>query len=295
MKFDNYIVTYLNQQKVLSLKGIGEFTIDSSFKLQEEISDNYFFPEGAIRFTYNKRAETSPEFLEYLKQFFTKPITLITSDVEDYLLEIENFLNIGRSFTIIGLGTLEKRQDGVIEYFSGKSKIENIAAIVDALSKRETQFDSLFNKLPKNSNQKIIKAVAIFIVFLLIIIGTWLIIRFTKDKSSQNEVQENEVSLISTTDSTIEQSTKPIITSNTANDTLRYKMYFLASKYKYVADSIYKKWSKITKVNRDSILVDNILRHRLFIYRKSTIKDTTTVKAELEKYFNHAITIELAQ
>ncbi len=295
MKFDNYIVTYLNQQKVLSLKGIGEFTIDSSFKLQEEINDNYFFPEGAIRFTYNKRAETSPEFLEFLKQFFTKPISLITSDVEDYLLQIENFLNIGRAFTITGLGTLEKKQDGTLEYFSGKSKVENIAAIVNALSNRETQFDSLHNKPFNNDRRKIIKLVVISIVFLLIIIGTWLIIHFTKDKSSQNEVQGNEAKIKTTTNAPIETSVKPVVTSNTANDTLRYKMFFLASKYRSKADEIYLQWSRFTKINRDSVVINDTLRHRLFIYRKLTIKDTTTVKAELEKYFNHAITIELAQ
>lgn len=295
MKFDNYIVTYLNQQKVLSLKGIGEFTIDSSFKLQEEISDNYFFPEGAIRFTYNKRAETSPEFLEYLKQFFTKPITLITSDVEDYLLQIENFLNIGRAFTITGLGTLEKKQDGTLEYFSGKSKVENIAAIVNALSNRETQFDSLHNKPLNNDRRKIIKLVVVSIVFLLIIVGTWLIIHFTKDKSSQNEEQGNETKIKTTTNAPIETSVKPVVTSNTANDTLRYKMFFLASKYRSKADEIYLQWSRFTKINRDSVVINDTLRHRLFIYRKSTIKDTTTVKAELGKYFNHAITIELAQ
>jgi len=295
MKFDNYIVTYLNQQKVLSLKGIGEFTIDSSFKLQEEISDNYFFPEGAIRFTYNKRAETSPEFLEYLKQFFTKPITLITSDVEDYLLQIENFLNIGRAFTITGLGTLEKKQDGTLEYFSGKSKVENIAAIVNALSNRETQFDSLHNKPLNNDRRKIIKLVVVSIVFLLIIVGTWLIIHFTKDKSSQNEEQGNEAKIKTTTNAPIETSVKPVVTSNTANDTLRYKMFFLASKYRSKADEIYLQWSRFTKINRDSVVINDTLRHRLFIYRKSTIKDTTTVKAELGKYFNHAITIELAQ
>ncbi|MBX2932332.1 MAG: hypothetical protein KF781_10340 [Chitinophagaceae bacterium] len=293
MKFDNHIVTYLYQQKVLSLAGMGEFTLDSSFKMQEDIDDNYFFPKEVINFQYNKKATTSTEFLEYLKQHFTKPITLIASDVEEYLLQVENFLNIGKSFTITGIGTLQKQQDGTIELFAGKTKVENIAAIVEALSKRETQFDILHNKPPTNDRQKIIKIVMAIFILLLIAVGTWLIIHFTKDTTEQNKTEKDTTE--TTQNIQIQNTPEPATATNSNNDTVRYKMFFLASKYKEKADNLFALRSRFDTINRDSVVINDTLRYRLFIYRKALPKDTAAVKKKLAAYFNHAITIEPAQ
>lgn len=294
MKFDNHIVAYLYQHKTLSLKGIGEFNLDSSFKLKEDGKNDYFFPEGSISFTYQKNTITTPEFFTYLKQHFTKPVSLIASDVEDYLLQIINLINIGEKITIEGLGTLYKQQNGTIAYYAGKSKVENIVAIVEALSKRETQFDTLHIASPTLNKKKLINTIVAFIAFILVVIGTWLMILFNKNKTKQpNTVNINPnatTNINKTNEDTIKS--KPIINTTKSNDTVRYKMYFLATKYRYKADSIYAYYNRLTKINRDSVVIKDTLRHRLFIFRKATPKDTIAVKKKLAIFFNHAIIIE---
>jgi hypothetical protein len=87
------------------------------------------------------------------------------------------------------------------------------------------------------------------------------------------------------------ESTTNIVTT----DTVRYKMYFLASKYKEKADKLFEYWSKLEKINRDELIVNDTMRYRLFFYKKAVPKDTAILKDKLAIYFKHAIDIEPAQ
>jgi hypothetical protein len=294
MKFDKQLATFLYEHKYLPLEGIGEFTLDEKFMLPVESDKGFSFPTQGINFTYNKKTKVTPELTEYLKQKLSKPISLIISDLEDYTLEINNWLNIGKPCTIEGIGTLTKLQNGAVEFSIGYSKIENISSIIDSLSKKESDYSS-FNP-PKKSydTRKIGIAIFGFILLAGLIAAIWAVVPIIKKRLA---VKKEIVPLgeIKKTDTAI-----PVVKIDTPlvvkpiNDTIRYKMIFLATLSKEKADKVYDAWIKFTAVNRDSATMNNALFHRLFIYKRALPIDTLKVKQQLELYFKHAITIEAA-
>lgn len=295
MNFDKYFATYLYEHQFISLPNIGEFTLDKSIKFANEDEKKNFFPLEGLCFTYNKRAIIQPEFVQYIRSFITKPNSLIESDIEDYTLQIINWLNLGKPFTIEGIGTLTKLQNGKIEFSVGVSKIENISSIISSIANKESNFEDLIidnsNKINAIKTKKTFWAFMFLLFFLLIFWITSYIINLSKSKNTQTTSSGNIVN------DTLEKVVAKVVDTNTiavfkASDTIRYKMYFLSSKYKEKADKQFAYWSKLEKVNRDEVVVNDTIRYRLFIYKKALSKDTTDLKISLSKYFKHAITIE---
>lgn len=296
MNFDKYFATYLYEHQFISLPNIGEFTLDKKISFVNEEEKKDFFPQEGIHFNINKKAITQPEFVQYIRSFIAKPISLIESDIEDYTLQIINWLNIGKPYTIEGIGTLTKLQNGEIEFSIGTLKVENISSIISSIANKESNFEGLVveTAIQKNAinTQKIgLIAVAILAVVLVV----WAVSYFL-NQSKENQLQEvqQQVAIVTDTTSTITPTTVDTtgLAVTSINDTIRYRMYFLASKYKEKADKQFAYWSKLEKVNRDEVIVNETLRYRLFIYKKALPKDTTDLKISLAKYFKHAITIE---
>lgn len=295
MNFDKYFATYLYEHQFISLPSIGEFTLDKAINFANEEEKKNFFPSDGLRFSYNNKAIIQPEFVQYIRSYITKPNSLIESDIEDYTLQIINWLNIGKPYTIEGIGTLTKLQNGKIEFSVGVSKVENISSIISSIANKESNFEEF---IIDNSNRinavKTKKTLLAFIYFFFFLFVFWIINYFigsSKQKSAQTELPENILN------DTVKKVVAKVIDTNTVavfkvSDTIRYKMYFLSSKYKEKADKQFAYWSKFEKVNRDEVIVKDTMRYRLYIYKKAIPKDTTDVKISLSKYFNHAITIE---
>lgn len=296
MNFDKYFATYLYEHQFISLPNIGEFALDKSINFTNEEEKKNFFPLEGLSFSYNRKATIQPEFVQYIRSFITKPISLIESDIQDYTLQIINWLNLGKPFTIEGIGTLTKLQNGQIEFSVGVSKIENISSIISSIAHKESNFEGLIveqsYKKKLTSNKNLIFTIIIFTLFGLLV---WVISYFV------NQSKNNDAQLV-IIDTTVvhetPQTNVPIITDTTGTtvlpimDTVRYKIYFLSSKYKEKADKQFAYWSKFEKVNRDEVFVKDTMRYRLYIYKKAIPRDTTDVKISLSKYFKHAITIE---
>ncbi|MCU0320964.1 MAG: hypothetical protein MUE72_01035 [Chitinophagaceae bacterium] len=299
MNFDKHLATYLYEHQFISLPGIGEFRLDNPIRFGNEEEKKNFFPSEGIHFTYNRKATTQPEFVQYIRSFIAKPVSLIESDVEDYALQIVDWLNIGKPYTIEGIGTLTKLQTGQIEFSLGVSKIENISSIIASIAHKESSFEGLVVETNQKSNINIKRLALILATVLIIGLVIWGV-SFYVNQSKQNVVEEQKDTLITTPVNATEIIAKPNVDTGAKpttliTDTVRYKMYFLASKYKEKTDKLFAYWSKLEKVNRDELLVNDTMRYRLFIYKKAVPKDTAIVKKKLAVYFKHAITIELAQ
>jgi hypothetical protein len=298
MNFDKYFSSYLYKHQIVVIPTIGEFALDKAIQANEGREGEEFFPTEGISFTYNKHATVEPAFVQYIKGLLPKPISLIESDIEDYALQISDWLNIGKPYTINGIGTLTKLHDGVIEFCVGKPKIENIADIVASIAQKENTYESLVIQNKKSVELNFKKLLAIFGSLILLAIVVWLGI-FLYKKSFVHAIKPVVVDSIKipvkNPIQTNLQSHKESTTTTVTTDTVRYKMYFLASKYKEKADKLFEYWSKLEKINRDELIVNDTMRYRLFFYKKAVPKDTATLKNKLAIYFKHAIDIEPAQ
>ncbi|MEI2708105.1 MAG: hypothetical protein V9E96_03695 [Chitinophagaceae bacterium] len=298
MNFDKYFSSYLYKHQIVAIPTIGEFTLDKAIQANEAKDGEEFFPTEGISFTYNKYATVEPVFVKFIKELLPKPISLIESDIEDYALQITDWLNIGKPYTINGIGTLTKLHDGAIEFSVGKPKIENIADIVASIAQKENTYESLVAKNKKSVELNLKKLLAIFGSLILLAIVVWLGIFLYKKRfvhATKPVVVDTVKAPVRNPIQTNLQPHKESTTNIVTTDTVRYKMYFLASKYKEKADKLFEYWSKLEKINRDELIVNDTMRYRLFFYKKAVPKDTAILKDKLAIYFKHAIDIEPAQ
>ncbi|MBP9214956.1 MAG: hypothetical protein KBF36_10395 [Chitinophagaceae bacterium] len=298
MNFDKYFSSYLYKHQIVAIPTIGEFTLDKAIQANEAKDGEEFFPTEGISFTYNKYATVEPVFVKFIKELLPKPISLIESDIEDYALQITDWLNIGKPYTINGIGTLTKLHDGAIEFSVGKPKIENISDIVASIAQKENTYESLVAKNKKSVELNLKKLLAIFGSLILLAIVVWLGIFLYKKRfvhATKPVVVDTVKAPVRNPIQTNLQPHKESTTNIVTTDTVRYKMYFLASKYKEKADKLFEYWSKLEKINRDELIVNDTMRYRLFFYKKAVPKDTAILKDKLAIYFKHAIDIEPAQ
>ena len=119
MKFDVQLASYLYENKLLTLEGIGTFTLDSKVSVPREQEKEIYYPIEGLSFVYNPKSASDEEVILYLVDKLHKIQPLIRSDLESYLSNVRQFINIGKPYTIEGIGTLSKNNQGIIEFTPG--------------------------------------------------------------------------------------------------------------------------------------------------------------------------------
>ena len=290
MKFDKYIADYLYQQKELSLADIGTFSIADDFKITPELDVKNYFPQEGIVFVNDRLITTSLDFITHLTSIVKKPLTVITADLDDYLSQLNTWLSIGKSVAIKGVGTLTKKSNtSEIEFKHGalvNEKISFASYETEKYFPLKTTKTFLFNK-------KITLIISVFIVA-IISVFVWAIkkdnLKFPNEKKeilATNNKQNVDIA----------SSKKPPLTitknkEKKSNDTVKYKMIFLATQYKEKAEKIFNEYVAADKIKKDTLVVNDTLRYRLFIYKKASPNDTTQLKKEFENYFKRSILVE---
>lgn len=303
MKFDKFLSEFLYQQKRLSLPNMGEVSLDEKFVLPDNHQAFMFYPQEGISFSYNKKAEITNDLKDYLKKEISKPVSLIASDLEDYFLQIDNLINIGKAYTIEGIGTFSKLSNGTIHFEKGLAKTENISEMVESASNKYTEDSSvIFNKSIKN--KAVLKRIGAAFAIIGFLVLAWFVYPFVAKKMKESTSKESQsktsiVPIVKPTTTIVAQkpdtakqqlkdTAKSIISTN---DTVLYKMYFYITKHRFKADKLFAAWVNHTPVKRDSAIVQDTLRHRLFIFKRAIPKDTAKLKTHFAEYFGHSITI----
>jgi flagellar basal body-associated protein FliL len=287
VKVQDLLGEYLYQQKQVTLPGIGTFEMNDMVNAYD--SKEGTLPEDAIRFTQNNQAVIDDNLLSFLVQQSGKMKPLALSDLESYISNGRQLLNIGKPFTIKGIGSLTKmgnelrfeQSTHVIE----KAETQAVYAVRDRTRRKEEVKELDFDAATKKGgNKKIMIALASAIALALI---AWAIyLALPKNEPSETtqtfEQQTDTTQTVSSNDTTtsvnpannIQQQTAPVDTSFqlllfSFNDTVKAnnELRKQLSRRKNVAlvqkDSTYK---IILTVNRPSA-------------------DTTKVKDSLKSYY----------
>ncbi len=108
LKIEQVIVQQLYSSKKITLQGIGTFSLDSSVSLPVDSEKAMVIPENAIHFDYNPKVGEDEPLIDAIVQHTKKIKPLASADLDSFLMLGRQFLNIGKPFTIGGLGTLDK-------------------------------------------------------------------------------------------------------------------------------------------------------------------------------------------
>src|SRR6478672_4039886 len=123
---------------LITLQGIGTFSMDSSVSLPVDSEKGMVIPENAITFDYNPKAGEDEALIDAIVVHTKKIKPLASADLDSFLMLGRQFLNIGKPFIIEGLGTLDKAQTGELVFIPGQFITPRIEA-PKALKENETE------------------------------------------------------------------------------------------------------------------------------------------------------------
>ena len=202
VKVQDLLGEFLYQQKQLTLPTIGSFELDASVNVYE--SKEGTLPENSIRFTQNTQATPTDELMSYLVQHSGKMKPLALSDLESYISNGWQLLNIGKPFTIKGVGSLTK-SGNILSFQQGTpilEKAESTGAYTvkdRTREKEEIKELSFDSEVKKGGGKKAIIAIASVAAIALIAWAIYLAIPKSKSAVTDDSQTEQEVNVPSNT------------------------------------------------------------------------------------------------
>jgi hypothetical protein len=302
VKFDVQLAAYLYENKTLRLEGIGTFLLDSKVSVPHEQEKEIFYPIEGLSFTYNPKATTDEDVIVYLVKKLHKIEPLIRSDIESYLSNIRQFINLGKPYTIEGVGTLSKNNQGSFEFTPG-----NFLPVKEELNPRRENQEHNYSTRSQSSTGRVLVVILIAVAALAALGGIgWGIYSIVGNRPTtvQNTEQQGYVDTITqrSTDTPTGTAAKGItdrapaatnpVAPSFAADTTNYKMVFEITSSPVRA---YKRTTQLqsyrTNSRYDSIKINNSLFYRLYVPVRIRQRDTTRVKDSLRLFLGSRIRV----
>lgn len=282
MKIESLLVQYLYSRKTLTLQGIGTFILHGEIPQPSDGDKQTALPEGVVTFQENKQALQDDGLIHFIVEHTRKILPLATSDLESFSILTKEYLNIGKPFTLDGVGTLLKNQQGVYEFIQGgfvHPKLDN-----GHTELREKEAGAIsFSTPPRKTGKS--KNVWIGSVILLILLIVPAIIYYYYQKQPAPVVSTENMIIKPSQDSippdTLRTSA-PVVNSLAETDTMRYLVI------KTYSDSTraLREVNRLTGYNHRvrQLKIDSATFHVIMPILKS-IQDTVQVKDSINRLF----------
>lgn len=283
-----YIREFLELNKTVTLEKIGTLSLPDAITKDEE--GNII---SSPQFAYDKKAVTSPEFIDYLSEAIQKSRTIAASDLEYFLDQTRQLMNIGSNpFIIDGIGYIYADKSGT--YQLSTEKLE------DAKEKEKKHFEDSYSNSPltsatnyasRRANKRVIGRWAL----ILLIIGVIVWGAYYIPKSSFNFLKDSTPDTAAVADTVA----KTAVTSTPATSKPARKegsYHFIFQTYTALTQA-QKRMDQLKSygnvVSLDSINVAGTKHYRLYVAMESVKPiDTTRLKDSLRSYYGHPVTIE---
>ncbi|MGV3767824.1 MAG: hypothetical protein ACO1NW_16930 [Chitinophagaceae bacterium] len=180
MKLPLLLAQYLYQYKQLSLPGIG------TFQFEGQVPEEKMPASGSVQFVPGTIKAFAPELVDFVKSHTGKMRTLAEADLDSYLIDIKEFINIGKPCFLEGIGTLTKNRDGSYDFVQGApvhARIEEVKTTLaeKAVAVHEKEY---YSETPSRSTMRTL-VVGIAIIAGIGLIG-WGGYFFYKQYEAQN-------------------------------------------------------------------------------------------------------------
>lgn len=192
MKIQEILSQYLYKEKSLTLPGLGRFDLDSSVNIYELKEEGW--PADTISFTSNRNAVAEDSLLQFLMQQTGKMKPLAMSDLESYVSNGMQLINIGKPFPIKGIGSISKTKDNQFVFEQGSPAIERIDSINTdhvrdrtVLAEGEREID--FSHEERKSSKKPI--IILGSIVALALVGWAVYLAMFKNKQPEPEPETN--------------------------------------------------------------------------------------------------------
>lgn len=296
MKFDDLLAQYLYETKSLRLQGIGTFSLEGKVSIPFEQEKEIYYPIEGLNFKFNSKEGIDEDLVAFLVRKLGKIQPLVRSDLESYLSNVKQFINLGKPYTIEGIGTLHINNKGAYEFTPG-----NFLPVKEELNpKRENPEHNYPQKGEGSQAGKVFLIILIILASIAALAGMgWGVYTLVvKNTPAEQQVSPPPVdSLVSENvglgDSTELVTTPAITTNNFAGDTAAYKMIFEITRLKSRAMNRTGQLQTM-KINAqyDSVGTGNNLQYRIFVVKNITPSDTLRVRDSIAKFFLRKVAVE---
>ena len=281
VKIEQVLVQQLYSNKKITLQGIGSFRLDSSVSLPVDSDKGIVLPENAITFDYNPKAGEDEALIDAIVVHTKKIKPLASADLDSFLMLGRQFLNIGKPFTLEGLGTLDKAQTGELVFIPGQFITPKIEA-PKALKEDETEeksglFPDYDSEVKSNSTRNII----IIVVIILLGLGAWAAYEFLYKKPEQTVVNETQTDQPDTTANVPVKDS--VVTPVASSDGYTFKIVFKTTKDKQEAVKTLNKYKKFG--HKVIMYTTDSVNYKVAEPFTLPLSDTARVKDSLNKFY----------
>lgn len=218
MKIQEILSQYLYKEKTLTLPGLGRFDLNPSVNIYDLKEEGW--PADTISFTTNRNAVVEEGLLLFLMQQTGKMKPLAMSDLESYVSNGMQLINIGKPFPIKGIGSINKTKDNQYIFEQGSPALEKIDSINTdhvrdrtVLAEGEKEID--FSHEERKSSKK---PIIIFGSIVALVLVGWAVYLAVPKKAKAPEPEANYTEQAAPVDTTLR---KPDTTAIAAHDSLQ--------------------------------------------------------------------------
>jgi nucleoid DNA-binding protein len=301
VKLDQAIVLYLIKNHVVTLQGLGTFHLNTSVNLPAESEEAIMLPADAVTFDYNPKAQEDDGLIDFIVAKLKKIKPLASADLDSFITLGKQFLNIGKPFTITGLGTLEKTQAAKLEFKPGQFITPKIEA-PKALKENENEVSSgLFNdsqrKPPPNYDRRILSIIGAVILLIMI---SWAVYYFGFRKEKKPETITSTVTDSATTKTdTLSHAVTNDTTAKPATDLGTPLTNAMSSFAVVIKDNLEKHAAErrqrqlISQGHSIITYADDSLHYKIAELYTRPLADTIQIKDSLKRYYGNNTYIEM--
>lgn len=211
MKIQEILSQYLYKEKSLTLPGLGRFDLNPSVNIYDLKEEGW--PADTISFTTDRNAVVEEGLLQFLIQQTGKMKPLAMSDLESYVSNGMQLINIGKPFPIKGIGSINKTKDNQYTFEQGSPALEKIDSINTdhvrdrtVLAEGEKEID--FSHEERKSSKKPI--IILGIIVALVLVG-WAVYLAIPKKDKEPEPEATLVEQVTPVDTTAQQPDTAVI------------------------------------------------------------------------------------
>lgn len=190
MKVDNLLAQYLYKYKRLSLEAIGIFNLDDTAVFPDENAKVKTQIEG-VSFVSDSAAKLDDSLIEFIKSETGKMKSLAQADLDSYITNAHEFLNIGKPFYFEGIGSLQKNKDGSFSFHAGTAiplKTEQQTEKSTDLPKRKSLYAESNNRSSFNAG-KLLVVLGVLATIGLIVWGSYYL--YNRNTNPETSVKDN--------------------------------------------------------------------------------------------------------
>ncbi|MBA2250355.1 MAG: hypothetical protein H0W12_09205, partial [Chitinophagaceae bacterium] len=217
MKIEQVIIHHLYNNKEVTLQRIGTFRFNSTVQVPADTDKEIVIPDNAISFEYNPKALQDPGLIDSIVQNTLKIKPLAIADLDSFITLGKEYINIGKPFRIEGLGTLDKTQNGELEFTAGQfitPKIEAPKALKENEMEESSGLFNDYNTVPNNNGKK---TAVILGIIVLIGLVSWALWNFVfKKKTGDENVTQTEQEAVDTSTQKKDSTTSTLIKTDSS-------------------------------------------------------------------------------